>query len=169
METKSFARYTFSSCFNCCCGTCIIYMYVVCLLHFVIDLFVVLYILVLSFICNSVYISWNGNSQTTTKPYEIMTRVINFSLYVNKVEIDKILLKFVGRKLHPCIIHAGLNYIKLLDEVFQQNSHRLAPSAHPPPAIKLKHCVLMKYTMCSQLRICIQYISCFQTSSGRNE
>lgn len=34
-------------------------------------------------------------------------KVINFSLYVNKVEIDKILRKFVGRKLHPCIIHVG--------------------------------------------------------------
>lgn len=35
-------------------------------------------------------------------------RVINFSSYVNKVEIDKILLKFVERKLHSCIIHGNL-------------------------------------------------------------
>lgn len=44
--------------------------------------------------------------------FENYDKVINFSLYVNKVEIDKILLKFVGWKLHPCIIHAEPNYMK---------------------------------------------------------
>lgn len=40
-------------------------------------------------------------------------RVINFSLYVNKVEIDKILQKFARRKLHPCIIHVLLTISRL--------------------------------------------------------
>lgn len=45
-------------------------------------------------------------------PLENYDKVINFRLYVNKVEIDKILRKFTGRKLHLCIIHTKPNYIK---------------------------------------------------------
>lgn len=41
--------------------------------------------------------------------------VINFSSYVNKVEIDKILPKFAGRKLHSCIIHADLTTSRSLE------------------------------------------------------
>lgn len=50
-------------------------------------------------------------------PLENYDKVINFSLYVNKVEIDKILRKFTGRKLHLCIIHTKPNYIKSFVEV----------------------------------------------------
>lgn len=56
--------------------------------------------------------SFSGRN-TPRSPTPNYDRVINFSLYVNKVEIDKILQKFVGRKLHPCIIHVALTISRL--------------------------------------------------------